>query len=212
MVKQCKEAKIASLDRVAADSDSSENSNVEMEVTRVKRGPYKQYAKRPVKTAEQRKKARKAAQRRYKEKQKTDAARNLVQKQKEFAALCFGPQRKSKGRKQPALKEKLSAIEGENKELRAQLKELTKKKEARANKPNIKVSAARAELFNDAWRMLDYLSRQSNRLQNFRDVSADDPNDGWYPVRRWLRHNLHEMEKHLYDGYPTHQMSRIDKC
>ena len=55
--------------------------------------------------------------------------------------------------------------------LRAENKELKKKEAARASKPNIKENAARAALFNEAWRMLDYLSRHSSRLRSFRDVS-----------------------------------------
>ena len=65
MVKNSREAKIAAADRFDADSESSENSNVETALPRVKRGPYKLYKNKPVKTAAERKEARKEANRRY---------------------------------------------------------------------------------------------------------------------------------------------------
>ena len=55
MVKNSREAMIAAADRFDADSESSENSNVETALPRVKRGPYKLYKNKPVKTAAERK-------------------------------------------------------------------------------------------------------------------------------------------------------------
>lgn len=91
MVKNNREAKIAAVDRVDAASESSENSDAVTMVPRGKRGPYKFYNKKLVKTPAERKEARKEANRRYRENLRTDAAKKWKQRDKEFAALCFGP-------------------------------------------------------------------------------------------------------------------------
>ena len=121
-------------------------------------------------TPEQRKKAKAARDRRYMEKKKTEAAQRRAQEKKEFAKLCFSAPKAGKGRKQ-ADREQLITAQQKIKALRADNAELKKKEAARASKPSIQISAARAALFNDAWRVLDYLSRHSNKLRSFRDES-----------------------------------------
>ena len=125
---------------------------------------------KPVMTPEQRKKAKAERDKRYKQRQRTEAAKLRAQKNKDFAKVIISAPRTVKGSKL-AVKERLSALQDENRKLRAELKEHTKKKAASSNHGNIKVSKTRAELFNDAWRMLDYLSRHSNRLRSYRDES-----------------------------------------
>ena len=102
--------------------------------------------------------------------QRTDAAKRCVQQKKDFAKQCLSAPKNGKGGKQ-TVSQRLSAAQNEIRLLRAENKELKKKEAARASKPNIKENAARAALFNEAWRMLDYLSRHSSRLRSFRDVS-----------------------------------------
>ena len=177
---------IAAADRALADDESSERSYEEA-VRKIERGPYKTHKGKPVMTPEQRKKAKAARDRRYKEKKKTEAAQRRAQEKKDFAKLCFSAPQTGKGRKQ-ADREQLIAAQQEIKALRADNAELKKKEAARASKPSIQISAARAALFNDAWRMLEYLSRVSNRLTDYEDASKDaDYMTVWHTPRVWLR-------------------------
>ena len=119
-------------------------------------------------TPEQRKKAKAERDKRYKQRQRTEAAKLRAQKNKDFAKVIISAPRTVKGSKL-AVKERLSALQDENRKLRAELKEHTKKKAASSNQGNVDVSKTRAELFNDAWRMLDCLNRHSNRLRSYKD-------------------------------------------
>ena len=135
-----------------------------------KRGPYKTMNGKPVMTPEQRKKAKAERDKLRKQMQKTDAAKRCVHQKKEFAKQYLSAPKNGKKGKQ-TVSQRLSAAQNEKRLLREENKELKKKEAARANKPNIKLNAARAALFNEAWRMLDYLSRHSSRLRSFRDES-----------------------------------------
>ena len=98
MVKSRAEKMIAAADRALADDESSERSYEEA-VRKIERGPYKTHKGKPVMTAEQRKAAKAARQKRWKEKGKTKAAKRLAQKNKDFAKQYLSAAKAGKGRK-----------------------------------------------------------------------------------------------------------------
>ena len=99
MVRKTRDQVIAAADRALADDESSEASQEEAWVRRDKRGPYKTHKGKPVMTAEQRKAAKAARQKRWKEKGKTKAAKRLAQKNKDFAKQYLSAAKAGKGRK-----------------------------------------------------------------------------------------------------------------
>ena len=91
------------------------------------------YRGKPVMTPEERKAAKAAKQKRWKQKGKTEAARTANKVSKEFAACVLKPAGNKKPRQ--LVKEKMAAVHAAVKELRTEIKSLKKGKKAPKPKP-----------------------------------------------------------------------------
>ena len=89
MVKKTRDQIIAAADRALANDESSDASLDDSTVRVGKRGPYKTMKGKPVMTPEQRKKAKAERDKRYKQRQRTEAAKLRAQMNKDFAKLIM---------------------------------------------------------------------------------------------------------------------------
>ena len=155
------------------------------------------YGKKPVMTAEERKAAKAAKQKRWKEKGKTEAARRAAQVSQDFAACVLRPD--AAKRPKQLMREKLATVHATVKDLRLEIKELKKGEKAPKAK-NIE-HIQRARLFNEMYYGLKHVAINLPIFARYKS-EPDGKTDGWAWLRRWLRDNLSQARALQYKSSP----------
>ena len=66
--------------------------------------------------------------------------------------------------------------------------------------------ARRAQLYNEAWQVLDVTYNSVQALKGYRDPTKDGPNGALSWAKEWMRDNRTEMRVRAFEGYPIYRV------